>query len=231
MILKQIVFLYLVILTIGTVAANARLTVTQTLESPIAIVAANVTFRCIFSPSDNSAVTVEWWKLGENEFLQPGSDSRKRFLTQSGEASLQLLSVNLQDSAAYYCGVRYRGRGMTNGTGSSLVVHAPPMQPNIVSDGNSTTSLTLVCETDGFYPEDISVTWYKDDKNVFTVNKRKQLGRDGRGYQVSSSLEETQPVRSGAVYICVVSHLSLKSPIIAIYSVPVSKQGTIVLFL
>uniref|UniRef100_A0A4W3IUC0 Ig-like domain-containing protein n=1 Tax=Callorhinchus milii TaxID=7868 RepID=A0A4W3IUC0_CALMI len=109
---------------------------------------------------------------------------------------------------------------------------SPPMPPWIVStvsDGNSTTSLTLVCETDGFYPEDIIVTWYKDDKNVFTVNTRKQLWRDGRGYKALSSLEETQPVQSGAVYTCLVSHLSLKTPIIAIYSVSGSYPGILIL--
>eukprot|EP00062_Callorhinchus_milii_P018866 gi/632972940/ref/XP_007902905.1/ PREDICTED: uncharacterized protein LOC103185951 [Callorhinchus milii] len=92
------------------------------------------------------------------------------------------------------------------------------------SEIDSTMSLTLVCKTAAFFPEDITLTWSKDDNEVKTgINSTKERNSKGL-YEISSYLEEAQTVQSGVVYTCLVSHTSLRIPAVAIYAV--SKSNT-----
>uniref|UniRef100_A0A4W3H4U5 Ig-like domain-containing protein n=1 Tax=Callorhinchus milii TaxID=7868 RepID=A0A4W3H4U5_CALMI len=71
---------------------------------------------------------------------------------------------------------------------------------------DSSKSLTLVCETAEFYPGDVTLTWNKAGSEVKTgIHFSKENNSKGL-YEVSSSMEETEPIQSGAVYTCLVSH-------------------------
>ncbi|XP_067853651.1 H-2 class II histocompatibility antigen, A-S beta chain-like [Heptranchias perlo] len=108
-----------------------------------------------------------------------------------------------------------------NGTGSHLIVHAAPTPLIIVSmtaEGNSSASLILMCETAEFYPENFTLTWYKNGVETATgIHTIKRQNTEGL-YEVSSTLEETQPVSSGAKYTCSVSHVSLETPAVITYT-------------
>uniref|UniRef100_A0A4W3H4M5 Ig-like domain-containing protein n=1 Tax=Callorhinchus milii TaxID=7868 RepID=A0A4W3H4M5_CALMI len=84
---------------------------------------------------------------------------------------------------------------------------------------NGSANLTLVCETDGFYPDNLNLTWYKNGTEMATgVNTTIQQISNGL-YEASSSVEEIEAVQNGVVYTCQVSHLSLQTPVIANYTV------------
>ncbi|XP_067905015.1 tapasin-related protein-like [Heterodontus francisci] len=209
-----------------TVAIDAQFQVFQAPESTSALVGSNVTFYCTFPIfQDNSDVEVYWWKLGESNFLQTASDSRKKILRfKQGGASFHLLNISAQDSGVYYCGVRTLRSRIVNGTGSTISVAVPPTPLRIfpkVPELNSSL-LDLVCKTDEFYPEALNLTWYKDGIEItIDIETTKSLNIDGL-YEVSSLLMETQSVRSGAVYTCQVSHLTLPAPTYVTFTVAIS---------
>ncbi|XP_041048274.1 natural cytotoxicity triggering receptor 3 ligand 1-like [Carcharodon carcharias] len=182
----------------------------------------NVTFYCAFPLfQDTANVIIYWWKLGEAEFLQPGSDIRKRFLLlKKGEASLQLLDVKAADSGVYYCGVKHLVTRFTNGTGSKLIIYVPPIPLSIKSElsvNNVSGTLTILCKTAAFYPGSINVTWYKDNISIETgIQSSKALNSNGL-YELSSYLEVTGAVTS---VTCQVTHRTLMIPVNATFTVP-----------
>ncbi|GCB68530.1 hypothetical protein scyTo_0012294 [Scyliorhinus torazame] len=155
--------------------------------------------------------------------MQPGSDSRKRFVTGNERASFRLLNISVQDSGVYYCGLTLQGNKAVNGSGSKLVVCALPTPVKIVphvSEHNVPGSLTLLCEMASFHPAGLTITWYKNNESIATgINTTKQLSRAGM-YEAWSYFEDAQPIREGTVYICLVSHVTLQIPAMASYTVP-----------
>ncbi|XP_078400895.1 tapasin-related protein-like [Cetorhinus maximus] len=217
------------------VVADALLEVTQTPENTYSMTGANISFSCTFSIfQEDSDVNIYWWKLGEKELMQPGSDSRRRFVTEKGRASFQLLSIGVEDSGMYYCGVTIPGNRVANGSGSRLVVSASPTPVKIVShasESNVPGSLTLVCEMASFYPAGLTITWYKNNGSIETgIHTTKQLSRAGM-YEASSYIEEAQPIQGGTVYVCLVSHVTLQIPAMASYMVPNCNSGMMLLFI
>ncbi|XP_038662033.1 tapasin-related protein-like [Scyliorhinus canicula] len=175
----------------------------------------NFTFHCAFHfLQDISKANIYWWKLGDTDFLQPGTDSRKKIVRlRKGEASLQLLKVQVADSGVYYCGVKHLDNLFTNGTGSTLVVYVPPIPLSIKSelpDINASKTLIILCKTAAFYPDRINVTWYKDGFRIETgINTVIKLNSEGL-YELSSCLEVTPTLR----YVtCQVAHRTLKIPV------------------
>ncbi|XP_078066430.1 immunoglobulin lambda-1 light chain-like [Mustelus asterias] len=206
---------------LGIIYEVASTSVSQSPESTILMAGSDITFHCTANSVQlHSNVDVFWWKLGDETLLEPNSDGRKRFFPfKSGATSFQILNVRVSDSGSYYCGVRDTGSRILNGTGSKLVVHASPepirLIPN-VSRTNSSTR-TLVCKTAEFYPESVTFIWYKNDSNIVTGISTIQTGNAEGEYEASSTLEMEGPAQSGIVYTCVVSHLTLQYPIMAVY--------------
>ncbi|XP_067853774.1 uncharacterized protein [Heptranchias perlo] len=132
-----------------------------------------------------------------------------------------LLSATFQDSGIYHCAVMRQGIVRGNGTGSHLIVHAAPTPLTIVSltaEVNSSAPQILMCETAEFYPENFTLTWYKNGvETAIGIHTVKRQNIEGL-YEVSSTLEETQPVSSGAKYTCSVSHVSLETPAVITYT-------------
>ncbi|XP_067853518.1 tyrosine-protein phosphatase non-receptor type substrate 1-like [Heptranchias perlo] len=218
---------------IYTAADHSSFRVTQAPEQAIVSKGGDITFYCIFPISQtHSWVRVYWWKQGEDEYLPRSADKRKRFgLEGKARGFFQLMRATFQDSGVYHCAVIREGIVGGNGTGSHLIVHAPPTPLKIVSrtaEGNSSATLTLVCETAEFYPENFTLAWYKNGVVIATgINTIKRQNTEGL-YEVSSSLEETQYVPSGTNYTCVISHVSLKTPAIVTYSVTKSNQAGVI---
>ncbi|XP_067905828.1 uncharacterized protein [Heterodontus francisci] len=155
--------------------------------------------------------------------MQTGVDNRKQFgFKNKGGGFFALLNATFQDSGVYHCVVIRQGKIIGNGTGSNLTVCAPPTPLKLFSkppQNNSATTLHLVCESAAFYPGDFTLVWYKNGTKVATgINPKKWQNAEGL-YEVSSSLEDMQPVPNGAVYICLVSHISLQVPAIGLYAV------------
>ncbi|XP_038662043.1 H-2 class II histocompatibility antigen, E-D beta chain-like isoform X2 [Scyliorhinus canicula] len=206
---------------LGIIYEVVSASVSQTPESTILMAGSDMTFHCTASPVlIHSHVDVYWWKLGNQASLQPDSDGRKRFFPfTNGATSFQILNVRVPDSGFYYCGVRDSGNEILNGTGSKLVVHASPEPIRLIPKVSpiNTSALSLVCEAAEFYPESLTFTWYKNDSNIVTgISTIQKVNSEGT-YEASSILKTTGPAESGIVYTCVVFHLTLQDPAVAVY--------------
>uniref|UniRef100_A0A4W3H5S1 Ig-like domain-containing protein n=1 Tax=Callorhinchus milii TaxID=7868 RepID=A0A4W3H5S1_CALMI len=90
-------------------------------------------------------------------------------------------------------------------------------------------SLILVCETAEFYPGDVTLTWNKDGNEVKTeIDFTEEKNSKGL-YKASSSMEDTQP--NGVVYLCLVSHISLRVPAVVKFTVSNPTGGLVFLLL
>ncbi|XP_067905937.1 immunoglobulin lambda-1 light chain-like [Heterodontus francisci] len=214
---------------IFTACGETSVKVNQYPESMSINLGRNVSFRCTLPMfQDGPPVNVYWWKEGNNQYLITGQDDRKLISVKTGFSGvLWIINVSVQDAGAYYCTVTHRGKIVGNGTGSNLVVTAPPTPLKIKSQQSedSSVSLTVVCVTSPFYPESISFTWYKDGNKTTTgINNVIEPNTDGL-YEASSRLQETQFVPPGTVYTCLVSHSTLQISAIATYTVTYPSTG------
>ncbi|GCC18889.1 hypothetical protein chiPu_0021734, partial [Chiloscyllium punctatum] len=158
-------------------------------------------------------VRVQWWRDGRDGFLEESLNRRiQLYLLDRGGAVLQLADVRLEDAGVYYCRVTHNVAG--NGTGTNLVVFVPPTPLKLVklAEDGSAFPLTLLCTTAAFSPDNLNITWYKNDSEIATGVEHVKLQNAIGLYEVSSNLTETEPVQSGTVYTCQVSHISLRTP-------------------
>ncbi|XP_059849423.1 signal-regulatory protein beta-1-like isoform X2 [Hypanus sabinus] len=202
--------------------------VTQSPEEAVVSKGGNVTFYCLLPISqDQSWTKVQWWKQGENNYQRTGIDIRKKSgLRGKMTWYFELQHVMIQDSGRYFCSVTRKGLSARNGTGSLLKVHADPNPLKIFAKWNSATTFIIVCETSAFYPKNFSLTWYKNGIEI-TLGVQTKVRKDTEGlYVVSSNLNEIQTVQNDTNYTCLVSHVSLNTSAVAVYSISKSNQGS-----
>ncbi|XP_043563364.1 immunoglobulin superfamily member [Chiloscyllium plagiosum] len=209
-------------------APDSSVSIRQSPPKAVISKGSDIILYCILPLShDNSEFEVRWWKRGENKFLQPGVDKRKHIgVISKGSANLDLRNAMLQDSGIYHCTVIRQGAFYGNGTGTNLTVCISPAPIKIYTKprkDNSSKSLTLVCQTSAFHPGDFTLVWYKNGTAISPAIIKKQ-NAEGL-YQAFSSLEEAQPERTEVVYICLVIHISLRTPAIAIHTVTNTYSG------
>ncbi|XP_062923448.1 tyrosine-protein phosphatase non-receptor type substrate 1-like [Mobula hypostoma] len=209
-------------------ADRTSFNVSQSPKEAVVSKGENVTFYCVFPISqDESWVKVYWWKQGENEYQRTSTGSRKRS-GRRGKRTwyFELQNVMVQDSGLYLCSLTRKGLPARNGTGSLLKVHAVPTPLKIFAKKHSTTALIIVCETAAFYPKDFSLTWYKNGVEI-VLGTQTNIKKNTEGlYEVSSNLTEMQPDKIGRNYTCMVSHVSLNTSAVAVYSISKSNQGS-----
>ncbi|XP_043563380.1 tyrosine-protein phosphatase non-receptor type substrate 1-like [Chiloscyllium plagiosum] len=190
--------------------------VTQIPGNMTKTVGENVSFHCSIPLFQvGPAVNVTWWKQGDPHSLNAEQDDRKVIGLQTKFSGfLQIINVSVQDRGMYYCTIVQQGKLFGNGKGSNLTVLVPPTPLNILSQqpGNDpSVTLAVLCSTSPFYPRDISFTWYKDGSKTTTGISTVIRATDDRLHEAYSWLEETQAIRAGTVYTCMVSHSTLQS--------------------
>ncbi|XP_038661941.1 HLA class II histocompatibility antigen, DO beta chain-like [Scyliorhinus canicula] len=86
----------------------------------------------------------------------------------------------------------------------------------------------VLCSTPSFFPKNISFTWYKDGKETTTGIKTVITLNINGLYEASSRLQETQTIRDGTVYTCLVTHSTLQVPASATHIVtyPIKDTAT-----
>ncbi|XP_069755534.1 IgG receptor FcRn large subunit p51-like [Narcine bancroftii] len=103
--------------------------------------------------------------------------------------------------------------------GFSFVLSMAPTPLKIYSktvDGNPLTRHVLVCETAAFYPENLTLIWYRNGTKI-TAGTHTRKAKNAEGlYVVSSDLTYSNGEDQ---YACKVYHLSLQTPAVARYSV------------
>ncbi|XP_042196458.1 signal-regulatory protein beta-1-like isoform X2 [Callorhinchus milii] len=211
---------------IHTAAGGTSLTVGQNPRVATVSRGGEVTIYCFWPLyKDQKPAKVDWWREGENRSLEDGRDGRIQiYFLNRASCALQLFSARLQDAGVYRCRVRHRSGAQ--GPGTRLLVFVPPTPLEMVvsrSGSGAAASLTLVCKTAAFYPEDVNITWCKNGSEIVSgTNTNRNLAGL---YEASSLLIETEAVQSGAVYTCHVSHLSLPTAANISYTVPGTETG------
>ncbi|XP_043563246.1 immunoglobulin lambda-1 light chain-like isoform X2 [Chiloscyllium plagiosum] len=200
-----------------TVTAEVK----QFLSPPNATAGETVTFHCSFPLfRDKRQIAVHWWKAGDRTFLSSKQDSRRVFQIESkASAILRINNVRFGDAGVYYC--RVQGEYTGNGTGVRLNVNASPHPLKIIPKFSATGTLTCICKTSGFYPHDYTLAWRKDGQNVVRGTKTSAEKNAEGLFEATSYLVETQPAHSGTVYVCEVSHSTLKNPTWVNYTVSI----------
>ncbi|NWY49178.1 TPSNR protein, partial [Chionis minor] len=141
-------------------------------------------------------------------------------LLGSGDASLSLQGVSVEDEGTYICLVstpQHQAQHIIQ-----LHVAEPPrvrVVPAVVSFERDVTT-TLTCHIAGYYPLDVSVSWTQktpeDDTEIPLSNARFSSHRQSRDgtYSITSYLSiSSATVRAPATYSCRVSHVALAEPI------------------
>ncbi|KFO83370.1 Tapasin-related protein, partial [Buceros rhinoceros silvestris] len=141
-------------------------------------------------------------------------------LLGSGDASLSLQGVSVEDEGTYICLVStplHQAQHIIH-----LHVAEPPrvrVIPAVVSFERDVTT-TLTCSIAGYYPLDVSVSWTQktpeDDVEIPLSNARFSSHRQGRDgtYSITSYLSiSSATAQAPATYSCHVSHVALAEPI------------------
>ncbi|NWR57554.1 TPSNR protein, partial [Bucorvus abyssinicus] len=141
-------------------------------------------------------------------------------LLGSGDASLSLQRVSVEDEGTYICLVStplHQAQHIIH-----LHVAEPPrvrVIPAVVSFERDVTT-TLTCSIAGYYPLDVSVSWTQktseDDVETPLSNARFSSHRQGRDgtYSITSYLSiSSATAQAPATYSCHVSHMALAEPI------------------
>ncbi|KAE8577613.1 hypothetical protein XENTR_v10022978 [Xenopus tropicalis] len=129
-----------------------------------------------------------------------------------GDASLSLANVSISDEGIYRCHVIYQQQ--PRDTRVILEVLVPPQIriPSKVISKNKEN--TLICTANGFYPVDIDVSWYKDNKHLTDSQLDKPERNPDGTYRVRGTV--TLPPMDGQMdhnFSCRVQHRSLQQPL------------------
>ncbi|XP_038651300.1 immunoglobulin kappa light chain-like isoform X1 [Scyliorhinus canicula] len=173
------------------------------------------------------STAIRWllsWSQGSKHFTRmPGIEPRFSGSNESKHI-LNIDNLKQKDSATYYCqnedtaddwcgcGITLKVKPTILPRPPSVDVHYAPPESISQQTGNS----TLVCVSRGFYPKEISVSWYKGGIQVFSeITHWGRLMDSNDCYTMISKLAiSTSQWFSGSHYTCVVSHEALSSPII-----------------
>ncbi|KAK1153413.1 cell adhesion molecule 2-like isoform X1 [Acipenser oxyrinchus oxyrinchus] len=127
--------------------------------------------------------------------------------------SSTIANITLESEAVYYCELKIPTHTTpinVNGSGTAVTVYAEPSSmeipepPILVVD----TEALLSCAVNGFYPQNISVTWFHRDLQVPLTSITNHLTANRNGtFSLTSQYRFTPAVRdNGTVCRCQASH-------------------------
>ncbi|XP_076968384.1 signal-regulatory protein beta-1-like [Tamandua tetradactyla] len=217
--------------TAGQERKEEDLQVTQPEKSVSVKVGESVTLRCTVS-SLLPVGPIKWFKgNGEDRELiyafRGGVTNIPRVTnitdTAKGsnlEFSIRISNINPSDRGTYYC-VKFRkgilDTELKSGPGTRVSVSAKPSLPVVSSSPERATSgqtVTFTCESHGFSPRNVNLTWFKNGNVLPAVQTTVVPSNDSVSYNISS--RTVVELSSGDVcsqVICEVAHDTLQSPL------------------
>ncbi|NWU96093.1 SHPS1 phosphatase, partial [Upupa epops] len=173
---------------------------------------------------------VKWLKgLGsgnETIYEQKGSFLRVRRVQNGSNSdfSIRIRDVQPEDTGTYYCVEFHKSVGglkvFQHGKGTKVSVHAQPSSP-VVSVPDQRVrpgeAVRFNCTTEGFFPANISVKWFKD-KNPVSGHVPVVTQAQSKSYTMFSNVSvmlHEGDVRANLT--CEVNHLTLKNPLKVTY--------------
>nr|XP_016851585.1 PREDICTED: natural cytotoxicity triggering receptor 3 ligand 1-like [Anolis carolinensis] len=202
-------------------AVSANFSVVQFPSEVVAIIGEDITLNCAFfiqtgrAPSARGAMS--WFKglPGAESAVDKGhryNISYPNTFLSSGEGSLIITNVSLEDTGRYTCKMMVWGLGEVRGNGINLQVYARPSHPIIFLQIQTEPkpSWTLVCRTHGFYPASVQLTWYLSRQKL---PSSQQNWTDPAGFHQASSFLDLPYPHQKTSYTCNLEHPSLIGPI------------------
>ncbi|KAL4001391.1 prostaglandin reductase 1 [Sarotherodon galilaeus] len=135
-------------------------------------------------------------QLGNQDQRFKGRTSVFKDQISSGNASLLLKNVNIQDGGRYRCYT-----STTRGNQElfiPLTVDVPVQKVYIEQSGES-----IICRSEGIYPEP-TLTWSTDPESSSSIESKPSVQQNGQLYSISSSLTRSE-IDAGLNYSCTVS--------------------------
>ncbi|XP_014810677.1 PREDICTED: signal-regulatory protein beta-1 isoform 3-like [Calidris pugnax] len=190
-----------------------------------------LTLTCTISPGGPPG-PMKWLKGwgSENQTIygQTGSCPRVTRAVDESETdfSIHIRDVQPEDAGTYYC-VKFQklfpdGEELfRRGKGTEVSVLAKPTHPVVSGPGRRVgpgESVPFTCTAGGFFPQDISVKWFKDRTSISAQPAQITPGQTKASYNMSSTVTMTlreEDVRSQL--ICEVQHLTLRAPLRGTY--------------
>ncbi|KAG8524159.1 Signal-regulatory protein beta-1 isoform 3, partial [Galemys pyrenaicus] len=138
----------------------------------------------------------------------------------STDFSISISGLSLEDTGTYYCVKFKKGKPDTvyqSGRGTHVSVLAPPSLPVILGPLERVLigqSVNFTCMSSGFFPKNITLKWFKNGKEIPSLQTQVVLLNDSNTYQISSTAEVVLALQDFYSYIsCDLNHLSLHYPL------------------
>ncbi|XP_026580167.1 signal-regulatory protein beta-1-like, partial [Pseudonaja textilis] len=132
--------------------------------------------------------------------------------------SINIQNVQPEDAGTYYCVMFLKWvqeRELASGKGSLVSVIAKPSQPVVLGPTRRIavgSQAAFNCSTEGFSPQEITVSWWKDGKKILAVQTRVMNSDEKQSisYRAESTVEI--PLEEGDMksqLTCQIQHKSL----------------------
>nr|XP_013003576.1 natural cytotoxicity triggering receptor 3 ligand 1-like [Cavia porcellus] len=222
----------LVLLACGALVTAGSLRVEVPLRKLTARLNDNVTIPCNFSGFarlDLRVMAIRWFRIdpesglkitvfevfGINKNIPRTGAEVSPDRLQNGDASLELPAVQLGDAGEYWCEV-VDTPAMEHDSILLEVLAAPTSRVFVEQTTGTGNDMYLVCQSFGFYPEAINITWEKRTHNVSRDQRISTdictdpiiMNEDGT-FNITSYLKLSAPLED--TYSCVVDHISLNT--------------------
>ncbi|XP_069727647.1 tyrosine-protein phosphatase non-receptor type substrate 1-like isoform X2 [Phaenicophaeus curvirostris] len=202
----------------------------QQLQDPVTVAAGQtITLTCTIS-GDGPAGPVRWLKgkdSGVTVYDQTGSSPRVTRAENGSDTdfSIHITDVQPEDAGTYYC-VKFRNRlkgeeEFQRGKGTEVSVRAKPTRPVVSGPGRRVApgeSVPFTCVSGGFFPEEITVKWFKDKASISAQQPQITPAQTKSSYNMSSTVMLTlqrDDLRSNLS--CKVQHPTLTDPLTGMF--------------
>ncbi|XP_055963863.1 signal-regulatory protein beta-1-like [Sorex fumeus] len=143
------------------------------------------------------------------------SDTTKR---DNMDFSIRICDISPADTGTYYCVKFQKGNvesvEFKSGPGTWVTVSAKPSHPEIFGPTKRVPrghTVSFTCKSDGFFPRNISLQWFKNRNTLLASHTIVELQRENTSYSISSTARV--PLTSRDVHsqvICEVNHVFLR---------------------
>ncbi|XP_051790720.1 tapasin-related protein-like [Erpetoichthys calabaricus] len=188
-----------------------------TMSSPLHTAILPCNFTLLPGDINLRELNVVWtrWTMPVAQYIGGKVTSGLRFSLRedrlkSGDASLHLSPVSMEDEGQYLCQVRYRTEKMDIEV--NLTVRAPPQVHATIRTATHGSQGVVNCSATGFYPEGIKIAIQQDRETLKSESPSARRELDGT-FSASSIYTFNWTTRDKELFICEVSHPALKQPI------------------
>ncbi|KAG8513405.1 Tyrosine-protein phosphatase non-receptor type substrate 1 [Galemys pyrenaicus] len=142
------------------------------------------------------------------------SDSTVR---DNKDFSIRISNITPADAGVYYCVKFQKGGNDTefkSGPGTQVTVSAKPSRPVVSGPPERATpgqTVTFSCQSHGFSPRDVSLTWFKDGNALPAARTAVEPSGEAVSYRVTSTAAvQLAPGDVHSQVICEVAHVTLQ---------------------